>query len=226
VGTKTLQGSEALLYAEGEKEPLAVVNSFEAEIDYIEEDIGIPDGEGDKESAIDTKPKTIESLEDAARYAYGLSETRKEIEKIEAVAAKEIERWQEKIKEVETWRETALKPLREKVEYFSTLLTQYHMKEYYNAPNEKAQAKLKSIKLPYGVTLASREQQTKLEIADEAALLNYAKENGHVEVIEKPKWSEIKKQLKINEDGRVFDANGEEVPFVKAIPQERKFEVK
>lgn len=209
MGTRTIEGEATLYYLDE--------NGEQVELGKVQE-VTI--------TAEDIKPRTIETLEDAARYAYGLSETRKEIEKIEAIAAKEIARWQEKIGEVEAWRDEVLKPLREKVEYFSTLLTQFHMKEFYNAPNEKAQAKLKSIKLPYGVTLASREQQTKLEVTDETALLNYAKESGQVEVVEKPKWAEIKKQLKINDDGRVFDANGEEVAFVKAIPQERKFEVK
>jgi len=209
MGTKTIEG-EANLYYLNE-------NGEQVELGKVQE-VTI--------TAEDIKPRTIETLEDAARYAYGLSETRKEIEKIEAIAAKEIARWQEKVSEVEAWRDEVLKPLRDKVEYFSALLTQFHMKEFYNAPNEKAQAKLKSIKLPYGVTLASREQQPKLEVTDESALLNYAKESGQVEVVEKPKWAEIKKQLKINDDGRLFDANGEEVAFVKVVPQERKFEVK
>jgi len=174
----------------------------------------------------DTKPRSIESIEEAARYAYALSETRKEIKKIEDTAASEVAIWQEKIKEVEAWRDEVLKPLLDKVEYFTALLTQYHMKEYYSTENEKARAKLKSIKLPYGVTLASREQPVKLEVTDDSALLSYAKANGQVDVIEKPKWAEIKKHLQINDDGRVFDQNGEEVPFIKAIQQERKFEVK
>lgn len=178
------------------------------------------------ENEEDTSPKKIENLEDAARYAYAVAETRKEIERIQSVAAKEIAKWQEKINEVEAWQAEVLKPLQDKLEYFNTLLIMYHMNEFNNAPNDKARAKLKSIKLPYGVTLTSREMPVKLEVTDDEALLAYAKENGHYEVIEKAKWAEVKKQLKVNSDGRVYDSNGEEVVFVKAIPQERKFEVK
>lgn len=196
-----------------------------AEIDGS--DVDVVGGEGTEPLAtLDANKPKIETLEDAARYAYGLSETRKEIEQIEAIAAKEIEVWQKKIDQVNEWKEQSLKPLKDKEQYLSTLLTVFHMKQFNEAPNEKAQAKLKSIKLPYGVTLSSREQQPKLEVTDESALLEYAKSNGLVEVTEKAKWGDIKKQLNINSDGRVFDANGEEVPFIKVVPQERKFEVK
>lgn len=173
------------------------------------------------------KPKTIETLEDAARYAYGVTETRKEIEKITAVAASEISRWTEQIKEVENWQEEVLKPLREKLEYFNMLLTGYHVNQYYSAENEKAQAKLKSIKLPYGITLASKEQATKLEVVDDVALIGYAVANEQVDyAAPKARWAEIKKTLKVTDDGSVVDSNGEVVPFVKAVPQERKFEVR
>lgn len=174
-----------------------------------------------------TQTKAINSLEDAARYAYGISETRKEIEKIQAVATAEITRWQEQIQAVEDWQEEVLEPLRAKLDYFNMLLTNFHADQFYNAENEKAQAKLKSIKLPYGITLASKEQATKLEVTDDAALLAYAQESGYVDIpAPKAKWGELKKTLKVHEDGRVFDGNGEEVPFVKAVPQERKFEVR
>lgn len=175
----------------------------------------------------DSKPKAIETLEDAARYAYGVSETRKEIEKIKAVATAEISRWQEQIQAVEDWQEEVLNPLMDKLAYFNMLLTNYHADQFYNAENEKAQAKLKSIKLPYGITLASKEQATKIEVVDDAALLSYATENNMIDTPKpKAKWADIKKGLQAHEDGRVFDSNGEEVSFAKAVPQERKFEVR
>ncbi|MGG1263876.1 hypothetical protein [Brevibacillus laterosporus] len=173
------------------------------------------------------KPKTIDTLEDAARYAYGLSETRKNIAQIEAIADSEIAIWQDKIDQVIEWRNQSIKPLQEKVDYISTLLTQFHIKTYSQAPNEKARGKVTSIKLPYDITLSSRAQQTKIEVIDNDALLSYAKENNLVDIPEpKAKWNEIKKKLLINNDGRVYDPNGEEVAFVKVTPQERKFEVK
>lgn len=177
--------------------------------------------------APEERDKRIENLEDAARYAYGVSETRKEIEKINNVAAKEIAKWQEKIAEVEAWQSEVLKPLIEKLEYFNMLLTGFHVREFTNAPNEKARAKVKSIKLPYGVTLASREQPVKLEVTDDDALLAYATAIGQIDVpAPKPKWGEIKKGLTVNKSGKVVDLNGEVLPFVGAVPQDRKFEVK
>lgn len=208
--TKTISGKAQLDFTKDNGEQIPIGETQDTVVEFTTEE---------------EAPRRIETLEDAARYAYGLAETRKEIEKIQDVAAKEIAKWQEKIQQVEEWQAEVLKPLLEKVEYFSNLLMDYHMREYYNAPNDKARAKLKSIKLPYGVTLASREMQPKLEISDEAALLNYARENGFVEVVEKAKWAEIKKQLTTNGD-KVVDSNGEQLEFIKVVPQERKFEVK
>lgn len=185
------------------------------EIQY--QDIGVPD----------TENKRIDSLEDAARYAYGLSETKKEIEKIKEIASKERQKWEEKIAEVNAWEEDVLKPLLSKIDFFNVLLSDFHRRQFNNAPNDKAKAKLKSIKLPYGVTLTSKENATQIEVVDDTSLLEYAKAHNLVDVpAPKPKWSEIKKQLKILEDGRIVDSAGEVINFVKAVPQERKFEVK
>lgn len=213
MATKTVKGSDATLHAQGENGEMVLLGELQGEVTITTE--------------TEDKPRGVNNLEDAARIAYGVSETRKEIEKINNVADREISKWQGKIGEVEDWRAEVLRPLADKLDYFTMLLTLFHMQEFDNAPNEKAQAKLKSIKLPYGVTLASKEQATKLEVTDDAALLAYAKENGNVKVTEKAEWAEIKKTLKINdENGLVYDANGEEVPFVVAVPQDRKFEVK
>jgi hypothetical protein len=213
---ENITGTDAQVY-DGQGALIAHIPSFEVAIEVTGE-------EGSEVS----KPKRIETLEDATRYAFGVAETRKEIVKLQKVATSELIRWQEQIQSVEDWLADSIKPLQEKLEYFNLLLTNFHINEFMSAENEKAQAKLKSIKLPYGITLASKEQATKIEITDEAALLTYAKTNNFTDTPEpKAKWADIKKTLKINEDnGLVYDANGEEVTFVIAVPQDRKFEVK
>jgi Bacteriophage Mu Gam like protein. len=171
-------------------------------------------------------PNRITSLEEAARYAYGLAETRKEIEDLEKIAESEIEFWREKIREVESWRDEITKPLREKVNYFEALLSDFHYRQYMEAPNEKAQAKLKTIKLPYGITLKSTSRPTVIKPVDEEAYKSYMKECGWVEYSPTFKWAELKKRLHVNEEGLVFGPDGTLLEFLVVEPQERRFEVK
>jgi hypothetical protein len=171
--------------------------------------------------------KKIETMEDAIRYAYGLSETRKEIEEMNRLAAVEISKWQEKINAVTTWRDSIITPLMDKADYMSGLLLGFHLTEYYNAPNEKAQKKLNSIKLPYDVTLKSSQPQVGFEVKDEAAYKSFMEANGYVEPQEpKLKWGEFKKTLQHDESGNVVTEGGEVVDFLKVVQQDRKFEVK
>lgn len=171
--------------------------------------------------------KKIETMEDAVRYAYGLSETRKEIEEINRLAEMEIEKWQAKIREVEEWRDSVIKPLQAKADYMSSLLMAFHMEQYYSAPNEKAREKLKSIKLPYGVTLKSTQPQVNFEIKDEERYKRFMEKNGFIEHQEpKLKWGDFKKTLTVLNNGTVITKDGEVVDFLRVVPQERKFEVK
>jgi predicted O-linked N-acetylglucosamine transferase (SPINDLY family) len=171
--------------------------------------------------------KKIETMEDAVHYAYGLSETRKEIEEINRLAEMEIEKWQAKIREVEEWRDSVIKPLQAKADYMSSLLMAFHMEQYYSAPNEKAREKLKSIKLPYGVTLKSTQPQVNFEIKDEERYKQFMEKNGFIEHQEpKLKWGDFKKTLTVLNNGTVITKDGEVVDFLRVVPQERKFEVK
>jgi hypothetical protein len=171
--------------------------------------------------------KKIETMDDALRYAYGLSETRKEIEEINRLADAEVSKWQGKIDAVNDWRDSSLKSLLDKVAYMEGLLLSFHISEYYAAPNEKAQKKLNSIKLPYDVVLKSSQPQVGFKVQDDAAYKAFMEENGFVEPQEpKLKWGDFKKTLKVNEEGVVVTADGEVVDFLKAVQEDRKFEVK
>ena len=173
------------------------------------------------------KPKRINDLKEAADYAYGLSETRKEIAELLEVRDDQMAKLQAQMVAIEEWYSTVANPLQDKAEYFETLLSDFHQRQYQDADGDKAKKKVTSIKLPYGITLSSRSQQTQLEVTDPDALFSYARDAGYLTTpAPQPKWADIKKTLQVHEDGRVFDANGEEVPFVQAKPQDRKFEVK
>ncbi|MCZ4246937.1 host-nuclease inhibitor Gam family protein [Bacillus amyloliquefaciens] len=171
----------------------------------------------------------VSNLDEAARYAYGLAETRKSIKELQEVAEKEIENWRSKITEVEEWLRDVLTPLKAKEEHLATHLQLYHINQYNIAKTEKEQKKLTSIKLPYGVTLKSRAQADKFEVADVPTYRTYAKENNLLKPAVEPdvNWAELKKNLAVTDDGRVLDkSTGEFLDFIKVIPQERKFEVK
>lgn len=192
-------------------------------------DAPIPYTEEDDVSSLGTfeEPKKISSKEEAVRYAYGLSQTRKEIEELTAIAEAEKEKWLKKIEEVEEWYKSVIEPLKRKENYLETMLSLWHQEQYYNA-SEKQKKNLMSIKLPYGITLKSRAQQPVFEITDEEAYRKYAEEHGLLKdpTPPEPKWNEAKKRLVVKEDGTIIDSEtGEVITWVRAVPQDRKFEV-
>jgi hypothetical protein len=172
----------------------------------------------------------VSTLEQASRYAYGVSATREDIATIQSTADAEIARWQAKIDQVTAWRDAEVAKLNRKKEYLEGKLLAYHVAQFHSAPNEKAQAKLKSIKLPYGVTLKSKQTNVGLEVkADEEskkAYEAYMTSNGLTEPQPpKLKWGEAKAKFKIDDQGRVSDENGEAIDFLKVIPSQRNFVV-
>lgn len=170
----------------------------------------------------------VTNLDDATRYAYGLSETRKSIAEYEEIGKNEIEKWQRKITEVQEWLDSATAPLKSKEVYLSSQLQAYHFNQFNTAKSEKEQKKLTSIKLPYGITLKSRAQAVKYEVGDETSYKTYATENDLMKAPKEPEvdWATMKKNLVTNDDGRVLNKQtGEFLDFIKVVPQERKFEV-
>lgn len=179
------------------------------------------------EEAEDDGVLKVKTIEDAARYAYGLSETRKSIAELEAIAEKEIAKWQEKIDKVKAWLDEVTTPLKRKEEYLANQLKMFHITQYNSAKNEKEQKKLTTIKLPYGVKLQSRAQQPKFEVVNEQSYKEYAKENNLLKIKEEVDWATLKKNIIISNDGRALNKEtGEFLDFIKVVPQERKFEVK
>jgi hypothetical protein len=180
------------------------------------------------EQALETgQHRKIETMDDAMRYAYGLSETRKEVDEMNRLADAEVAKWQAKIREVNAWRDSVVTPLQDKANYMSGLLLGFHVTEYYAAPNEKARKKLNSIKLPYEITLKSSQPQLGYEVKDDMAYKTFMESNGFVEDQEpKLKWGDFKKTLKISDDGVVVTDGGEVVDFLKVVQHDRKFEVK
>lgn len=178
-----------------------------------------------------TEDKTakVTNMEEATRYAYGLSETRNQVAEYDAIAKSEIDKWQEKIDQVKSWLEDVTKPLKEKEEYMAAQLQFFHTQQYHNAKEEKDKKKLVSIKLPYGVTLKSRAGTTAYEVTDETLYRSYAAENKLLKPVKEPDvdWASLKKNIIVNSEGKALNKEtGEFLDFIKVLPQERKFEVK
>lgn len=170
----------------------------------------------------------VQSIEDATRFAYGLTQTREEVEKYESIATTEIDKWQGKIAQVQEWLATVTDPLKSKEEYLASQLLFFHTTQYNSAANEKEQKKLNSIKLPYGITLKSRALADKLEVGNDKEYLQYAEENKLLKTVEPTvDWAAMKKNIIVNSEGKALNKEtGEFMDFIKVVPQERKFEVK
>lgn len=172
----------------------------------------------------------VQTMEDATRFSYGLAKTREEIEELEEIASKEIAKWEKRIEEVKEWLKSSKEPLESRAEYLENQLRMFHIHSYENAKNDSQRKKVTSIKLPYNVTLKSRSQQPKFEVVDEESYNKYAEDNDYLKP-PKPRdvdWAKLKKNLSVTDKGEVIDKDsGEKMDkIIKAIPQERKFEVK
>ncbi|WP_434750836.1 hypothetical protein [Paenibacillus amylolyticus] len=67
----------------------------------------------------------------------------------------------------------------------------------------------------------------KIETMDDAAYKALMEVTGFAEPQgPKLKWGDFKKTLKVNDDGVVVTADGEVVNFLKAVQEDRQFEVK
>lgn len=61
----------------------------------------------------------VNTLDEATRFTYGLLETRKSIKELREIAWKEIDKWKEKIAEVQEWLKLVLTPQKAKEEFLN-----------------------------------------------------------------------------------------------------------
>ncbi len=125
-------------------------------------------------------------------------------------------------KRVMDWLNGQNEKLQNNIAFFESLLIHYHIGIY----NEDT--KQKTISLPHG-KLKARAQQPEF-IRDDEKLIEYLKNTGQsdlVEVIEKPKWGEFKKNLEVSEDGTIIadKGTGELIDCIKAEIRPPKFTV-
>lgn len=139
-----------------------------------------------------------------------------EFERLKVLADEQIAEIQEKLSSAEKRYENKTKYLKSK------------LKQYFEGVPEKKETKTKaSYRLLSGtLTLKKGGQEYK---KDEDALVQYLKSKGMenlIQIKETVKWADLKKQLTIQEDGKVIDTNtGEVLECVSIIEKEDKFDV-
>lgn len=122
-----------------------------------------------------------------------------------------------------SWEQGELSTMKNSVEFFESMISQYHMKQLEVDP------KTKTISTPYGKTKSTTSKAAP-EKQNEEQLLSFVEENKlpFVETKKSLKWGELKKTLQIVEkDGQqiVIDENGQVVPGASVKPQSTTFKV-
>ena len=145
--------------------------------------------------------------------------------KLKAYKAKEqeiIEVAEAERARIDTWEEQEKKKIQDSIEYFESLIYEYHMEQLTKDP------KAKTLSTPYGKSKA-RTNKPKPKKVDENAILKHVLENQMEEFI-KPtlKWGDFKKSLQIVEhEGKLVavDENGQIVEGIVVEPEETTFRV-
>jgi|SRR5690625_667599 len=137
------------------------------------------------------------------------------IKEVNGLADAEIER-------IENYRKQELSSLQQSQDFFQGLIGEYALKRREEDP------KFKSEKTPYGRITWTKKQPKWIYSDDEIiAYLEENKRNDLLRIKKEPVKTEIKKLFRVNDDGRVFDEDGQEVPgiSVETIPDELKVKV-
>lgn len=128
-----------------------------------------------------------------------VAKARAEYEEAAKVAEAEVKR-------IDDWLNSRKRDLERTEEFFGGLLTGYYLPQHMENPRQK------TFKLPAG-QVQIRAQQPDY-VRDEAKLIAWLKGNdmaGYVEIVEKLRWGDLKKQLKqlgdkmLSPDGEVVD---------------------
>jgi len=128
-----------------------------------------------------------------------VAKARAEYEEAAKVAEAEVRR-------IDDWLNSRKRDLERTEEFFGGLLTGYYLPQHMENPRQK------TFKLPAG-QVQIRAQQPDY-VRDEARLIAWLKGNdmaGYVEIVEKLRWGDLKKQLKqlgdkmLSPDGEVVD---------------------
>lgn len=155
----------------------------------------------------------IQDLETANWAFRKIKVYQKEMESIDELADKEIER-------IKEWQRKEKNKHEGTISFFNGLLTQYFLEQRESDPKFK-------ISTPHG-SMGTRKQQPKWNITNPDILLAWLKGNQREDLIkikEEPKLKEIKEKF-IQYQNEALDENGEVVPGIVVIEQEDKINIK
>lgn len=133
---------------------------------------------------------------------------------VNQVADKEIER-------IEAYRHKELETMQHSETFFHGLINDYAIKRRMEDPKYKKDV------TPYG-SISYRKQQPKWNY-DNDSVIAFLKENDYSDLLrvkEEPIKTDIKKRFRVNEDGQVFDENGQAVPGIQVEFMPEKLDVK
>lgn len=157
---------------------------------------------------------TIENEGQADWALRKISQSQKRMLELQEVADEEIHK-------IKKWLLGELAKEDKSVEFFTNLLSIYHLKLYEQDPKQ-----YKSLRLPNGVIKRIKVQP--IFERDEDKLLEWLEERGMENFIErkaKPRWGELKKQVSVSGNNCIVPDTGELVEGVIVVPQEDKFKV-
>lgn len=122
-----------------------------------------------------------------------------------------------------SWEQGELSTMKNSVEFFESMIAQYHMKQLEVDP------KSKTISTPYGKTKSTTTKAAP-EKQNEELILSFVEENElpFVETKKSLKWGELKKTLQVIEKGGqqiVINEHGQVVPGAVVKPQSTTFKV-
>lgn len=163
----------------------------------------------------------------------------------ESIADMNIEKLENKIKQLKEWKENATKKEKSDIDFFQSHMMVYHMKlideekeqnKILEASNKKPKPITKSIKLPFS-TLTCRTQAAEALVGgkeltkakDDPAFVKFVKENNPEFINEEVAWGEYKKTLTQTVVGgkQVYlDSASQFVDMITLIERADKFERK
>lgn len=167
----------------------------------------------------------VTTLEKASQVAKRYNEVSKSLQALAGLYDKDLLQLEEVMKNLKTKYDTQMLPLQAELVELSSQLTKYHMDTITNANSDELDH-LKSIKLPYGVTLTSRSKPANLTVTNQDAYLAYAKDKGLVKVKEEVEWAKLKKQLQVSGDKVIDPETGEVIDFIETTEAERVYDIK
>lgn len=154
----------------------------------------------------------LNSLNWAFRKLSALNDKEKEIKQLAAVERDRIEQWEK----------SELSTINSSLEFFQSLIHQYHAIVLAEDP------KAKTLSTPFGKS-KTRKTKEQPEKENEEVILQHVIENGMDDYIKNSvKWADLKKSLKIVEisgEKVVVDENGQIVPGVSVKPESISFSV-